>query len=120
MWLEHIGQGTVEGEADRSLDMRVSQRGNPTGSPEERDLFGFNSYDGGAVVLHALRRTIGDDDFFGLLQRWVRENNGTSRSTRDFIDLAEDVSGADLGDFFDDWLFAKQLPAEYPTGAASQ
>ncbi|MGD9998039.1 MAG: M1 family metallopeptidase [Ilumatobacteraceae bacterium] len=120
MWLEHVQQGTVEGEAERSLDGRLAQRGNPTGSPDADDLFGFNSYDGGAVVLHALRRTIGDDHFFDLLQRWVAENTGTSRSTQDFIALAEEVSGTDLEEFFDDWLFATKLPSAYPSAPAGQ
>ena len=53
------------------------------------NLFGFERYDGGAVVLHALRREIGDDAFFTLLQRWVADNDGTSRTTEDFIALAE-------------------------------
>jgi aminopeptidase N len=120
MWLEHARLGRLEDEAEHSLDLRHSQRGNPTGLPDERDLFGFNSYDGGAVVLHALRRTIGDDGFFALLQRWVRDNNGTSRSTQDFIALAEEVSGLDLDQFFDDWLFARELPAEYPSESLAQ
>ena len=53
------------------------------------NLFGFERYDGGAVVLHALRREIGDDAFFELLQRWVADNDGTSRTTDDFTALAE-------------------------------
>ena len=39
-------------------------------------MFQVNSYDGGAVILHALRKTIGDDLFFTLLRQWVTDNNG--------------------------------------------
>ena len=77
-------------------------------------MFGFNSYDGGAVVLHALRRTIGDDLFFTLLQRWVADNNGTSRTTEDFIALANEVAGQDLTEFFATWLYADVLPTIVP------
>ena len=49
-------------------------------------------------MLHALRGELGDDAFFTLLQRWVAENNGTSRTTADFIALAEDVAGRALTD----------------------
>ena len=52
------------------------------------EMFGYNSYDGGAVILHALRQTIGDDLFFTLLRRWVTDNIGTSRTTEDFVALA--------------------------------
>ena len=51
--------------------------GDPTGSPAADQLFGYNSYDGGAIVLHALRLTIGDDAFFELLTTWAADNEGT-------------------------------------------
>ena len=75
---------------------------------------GSTRYDGGAVVLHALRREIGDDAFFTLLQRWVAENAGTSRTTADFIALADEVAGRDLTAFFDDWLFASLAAGDVP------
>ena len=74
MWLEHAGFSNVDMFAADALRFR------PAGSsaqPTLDDLFGYNSYDGGAVVLHALRRTIGDDAFFELLQRWVADYSGT-------------------------------------------
>jgi aminopeptidase N len=52
--------------------------------------------------------------FFELLQRWVAENTGTSRTTEDFIALAEEVADRQLDDFFDVWLFADAVPPEYP------
>ncbi len=114
MWLEHIGLTTVAREADLALQNRQAGRGDPTGSPPARDLFGYNSYEGGAVVLHALRLTVGDDAFFELLRRWVAENEGTSRTTGAFIALAEEVSGAQLDDVFDVWLFADPPPTTFP------
>ena len=114
MWLEHAGLTTLEDEAADSLGQRQASTGSPTGSPTAAELFSYNSYQGGALVLHALRRTIGDDKFFSVLQRWVSENNGTSRSTDDFILLATDVGGVDLTALFDDWLYADILPAAFP------
>ena len=72
------------------------------------------------MVLHALRRTIGDAAFFVVLQRWAAENNGTSRSTDDFIALAEEVAGTDLTALFDTWLYADRSPPAYPPVAAAQ
>lgn len=113
LWMDHIGLFSLAEEAEFALDNRQSGEGEPTGSPST-DLFSFNSYYGGAAVLHALRLTIGDDTFFELLQQWVATNDGESRTSADFIALAEQVSGQDLGQFFDDWLYADVLPAEYP------
>ena len=90
-----------------------------TAKPTASDLFGFNSYDGGAVVLHALRATIGDQRFFELLQTWVAQNSGTSRTTDEFIALAEQVSAMDLTEFFDTWLFAAVTPKSFPAAVGA-
>ncbi len=111
MWLDHAGVAPLADQAQAALGY---QRVNPTGTPTVENMFGYESYDGGAVVLHALRRTIGDTDFFQLLKDWSHDNNGTSRSTADFIATAEKVSGHDLTEFFDTWLFATHVPTTYP------
>jgi aminopeptidase N len=113
LWLDHIGLWDLEAQAEANLRMRQRPT-EPTGVPSRGNLFGYERYDGGAVVVHALRRLLGDDAFFELLQRWVGDNDGTSRTTADFIALAEDVSGQDLDEFFDTWLFADALPPEFP------
>ncbi len=111
MWLDHLGLLPLQTSADTALAQR--QVGS-SADPAVDDLFGFNSYDGGAVVLQALRSTIGDDAFFTLLQRWAHEGNGTSRTTEDFVALAEAVTGSDLGDFFATWLYADRTPSSFP------
>lgn len=114
MWLDHVGLQQLGTRAEGTLLER------PFGSsadPVVTDLFGYNSYAGGAVVLHALRLTVGDDVFFDILRRWAQDNVGTSRTTADFIATAEAVSGRSLTDFFDAWLFAELLPSSYPSRA---
>ncbi|MGI9644521.1 MAG: M1 family metallopeptidase [Ilumatobacteraceae bacterium] len=114
LWLEEAGFATVDEAATGSLQGR--QNGSEsTGDPDADNLFGFESYDGGAVILHALRQTIGDEAFFSLLTLWVAEFGGTSQSTEEFIAFAETVGGMDLQQFFDDWLFATDLPDEFPS-----
>ena len=115
MWMEEAGQADLETDAEFALEGRATGGGRPTGDPAVGDLFGFNSYEGGAVVLHALRLTIGDDAFFGLLRQWVIDNDGTSRTTDDFIALAEEMTKTDLTEFFDTWLFASKLPRSFPS-----
>ena len=125
LWLDHIGLQPLDDAAASALQGRqgggsaggFGSAASPTGTPTVDDLFGFNTYDGGAVVLEALRRTIGDEPFAETLQRWVSENIGTSVATADFIALAERVSGQDLTLFFDSWLYASEIPGAYPSFA---
>ena len=112
MWLDHLGKIPIDQAATSALGQRPPES---TATPSAADMFSFNSYDGGAVVLHALRKTIGDDSFFTLLRRWVADNNGDSRTTEDFAALASEVAGQDLTQFFATWLYADVVPATFPT-----
>ena len=51
-----------------------------------------------------------DDAFFDILLRYSDKYRYGNATTADFIDLAEAVSGADLGDLFDRWLYGEQVP----------
>jgi aminopeptidase N len=113
LWLDHAGIETLDAQASLALALRQTPT-EPTGVPSAGALFGYERYDGGAAVVHALRREMGDDAFFALLQRWVADNDGTSRTTPDFIALAIEVAGRDLTAFFETWLFAPSLPPTYP------
>ena len=68
-------------------------------------------YARGAMTLQALRQEVGDDDFFTILRRWARTRAGGNVTTDEFISLAERVSGKDLGDLFDAWLYTPSKPA---------
>ncbi len=114
LWLDEVGQGTLNEHANAALRQRQTA-GMATGNPIVANLFGFETYDGGAAVVHALRLEIGDEAFFALLQQWISDYTGSSQGTWAFIDAAQDVAGRDLGDFFDSWLFATTLPANWPT-----
>jgi aminopeptidase N len=111
MWLDHVGDGKIDDLARAALSQRSSRS---PADPTADQLFDTNSYDGGAVTLHALRRTIGDDAFFTLLRTWVQSNLGGTRTTDDFVALAAQVAGRDLGPFFATWLFAPTVPAKFP------
>jgi hypothetical protein len=82
----------------------------PIADPGRGRLFDFSIYDRGAMTLHQLRRTIGDEDFFKILRQWADEHAGENVTTRQFITLAEHVSGRDLKAFFQAWLFTGTRP----------
>lgn len=111
MWMEHAGFGALDDVAQQVLEQRPP---GSTGLPGVEEMFSFNTYSGGAVVLHALRLTMGDGPFFEMMRRWAIDAFGTSRTTDEFIAFAEGFHGASLTEFFDEWLFAVQPPGRFP------
>jgi aminopeptidase N len=92
-------------------------------------IFSPQVYEGGQLVLYALRQQIGDPAFRALEREWVRRYSGRSASTADFIALAGEVSGQDLTDFLRAWIYGTTTPpmpghpdwqqAPAPTGATA-
>lgn len=111
LWNEVADPGyDIDADAEGRRSQLVGYDGDQILDPGVDRWFSEAVYVRGGLTLHALRRTIGDDDFFTLLQRWVADNDGTSVTTDDFVALAEEVSGEDLADFFADWLLADEIP----------
>jgi len=73
-------------------------------------LLNPNSYEKGAWVLHMLRQKTGDKFFFEILKQYYQKYRNKNASTNDFIEVAEKVSGMDLGDFFQQWLYRTGFP----------
>ena len=57
------------------------------------------------MTLHALRLEIGDRDFFRVLRAWAQRNRYGVVSTADLVRLSERISGEQLDDLFDTWLY---------------
>ncbi|MFF0292246.1 M1 family metallopeptidase [Kitasatospora sp. NPDC004614] len=66
----------------------------------------------GSLMLHALRRTVGDDAFFTTLRRWTTDHAYGNASFPQFEALAAQVSGQDLKGFFDAWAHGTSIPAK--------
>lgn len=58
----------------------------------------------GAMVVHMLRWTIGDDAFFASLRQFIEQNVWTSTVSADLEETATSVSGKSLQAFFIQWL----------------
>lgn len=67
-------------------------------------------YGGSALVLYALRQTIGKDAFGQLERAWVSEFRDRTATTADFSALASRTAGRDLSAFFRGWLYGKRTP----------
>jgi hypothetical protein len=68
-------------------------------------------YDKAALVLFMLQDILGPDVFFSGLKEFFAKFKYTAARTENFIAIMEQVSGRDLGDFFDGWFRSWELPA---------
>jgi aminopeptidase N len=109
LWLEHT-QGKDFFNNYVNMNYQSASAMFPPGSPTPSTLFDGSVYIRGALVLHALRLTVGDEPFFQILRTYYQRYQYSNASTKDFIAVAEDVSGQDLGSFFDAWLYGTTLP----------
>jgi aminopeptidase N len=83
----------------------------PSGHPgQAKNLFVTSTYVRGAMTLEALRQKVGTRDVLELLRRWATERRYGHGDIEDFIALASEVSGRDLGHFFHRWLFQRGKP----------
>lgn len=89
------------------------------GDPGVGNLFSPVVYQRGALTLHALRLRVGDDVFFDILRTYASRFENSHATTADFIAVAEEISGEDLGAFFNAWLFERALPTIPGIGGAT-
>ena len=66
---------------------------------------GNTTYNKGGWVFHMLRGIVGDDTFWDILKSWRAMYTNSGGTTDDFIAVAEAISGRDLSDFFDFWVY---------------
>jgi aminopeptidase N len=79
-------------------------------NPGPLNLFASPVYQRGAATLHALRVKVGDEAFFEGARLWVESYDDGTATTADFQAVYEEVSGQDLDEFFDVWLFQQSKP----------
>jgi len=72
--------------------------------------FGNTIYKKGGLVLHMLRRILGDGPFYAGLSLYGSRYAYGNATTRDLQHAMEDASGQALGWFFDEWIFAAGVP----------
>jgi aminopeptidase N len=116
LWQEHIaGQETFErimvsvynGLVDPD---NFAGRFVPPGNPPPNQLFNGGVYQRGAWTLHALRLRVGDEAFFEIMRAYYQRYQYANATTADFIAVAELVSGQDLSDLFNSWLYDEVVP----------
>lgn len=78
--------------------------------PPIENLYSDAIYDRGALTFHALRMRVGDDVFFEILQTYLETYCYGNASTSDFIQVAQNISGQELSEFFEGWLSSIKIP----------
>ena len=74
------------------------------GANEPITLLNRNSYEKGGLVLHMLRRSIGDRAFFGALREYQRRFRNGTATTDDLRLILEHHTHKSLKPFFSQWL----------------
>jgi len=104
LWFARDDKSVLDAQL-RSWQMAFDGRSlYPLNDPDPANLFGMESYYGGALLVHALREEIGDEAFFAGLRSYIELYGGGAASPEDFKAEMERAAGRDLSGFFDKWL----------------
>jgi aminopeptidase N len=74
------------------------------------DIFDATVYKKGALVLHMLRETVGDELFWKALNRYLAENKYKPVGTSDLQRVFEETTNQQLDWFFDQWIYKAGFP----------
>jgi aminopeptidase N len=115
LWSEHIGETTADEQARRH-HRRLAQLDQDlvVADPGPDLMFDDRLYKRGALTLHALRRTIGDDSFFDLLRSWVAAHRFGTVTTELFSGYVR--AYGDVSELLHCWLHEAELP-KLPAGS---
>ncbi|MFD8817184.1 M1 family metallopeptidase [Streptomyces sp. NPDC059627] len=114
LWAEHQGTRSAHDSFLAAYNSRPADNAfwqTEVADPQRDTMFASAVYQRGAMTLQMLRERIGDTAFFKLLPAWTKLHRYGNADTADFIRLAEKVSGQQLDDLFQTWLFTTGKPA---------
>ncbi|WP_020100946.1 M1 family metallopeptidase [Mycobacterium sp. 360MFTsu5.1] len=113
LWAEESGWRTADQLAAHNLQkLRGLPQNLLLADPGPEDMFDDRVYKRGALTLHALRRTIGDANFFALLRDWTTRYRHSTALTDDFTGLAANYTDQSLRGLWTAWLYTTELPAQ--------
>ncbi|TFD82580.1 M1 family peptidase [Cryobacterium fucosi] len=112
LWAEASGGRTAdESAAWHRAKLDALPRDIIVGDPGPHDMFDDRVYKRGALALHALRRSLGNDAFFGAVRAYTVARRHGSVSTGDFVEFFTVHTGSgEVRHIIDRWLFRTALP----------
>ncbi len=112
LWSETSGGASVEScVADHYARLAAKPRDLLLVDPGPDDMFDDRVYKRGALTLHALRCTLGDEAFFDLLRTWTTDHRHALVTTDDFRAAVESAGGPDAAAVLSRWIDDVALPA---------
>ncbi|WP_329218516.1 M1 family metallopeptidase [Streptomyces sp. NBC_01485] len=120
LWTEDEGGATAEQTFTTLYDH---------GEDEYKDLWSFPPakpataahisdtpvYQRGAMVIHRIRQTVGDDTFYDLVQGWAAAHRHANADTAAFTAYVEKAApDADFDEIWSDWLYGEGKPPRRP------
>lgn len=111
LWLYRDDRRALNGELRRLYNAVKAANIGPAVVSRPEDMFAPNTYDRGALTLHALRQRVGDDSFFRILKAYHARYAGGNATSADFIALATQESGdPGVEQQLRAWLYDQALP----------
>lgn len=87
----------------------------PPGAPGAAAVLDGPVYTRGGMALQAIRQAVGDQNFFASLRAWATDRAGKNGSVQDFLATVKRVSGKNIDDVAQTWLFAPTRPPAPPS-----
>ena len=111
LWSEAAGEASADKLARRYWDRLADEPQDlVVAAPGARGMFDDRLYKRGALTLHALRHTLGDEAFFTMVRDWTRLHRHGNVSTEQFMVHAGRFREQSLAGLFNAWLFERELP----------
>ena len=113
LWREEkYGAETVDAEME-ALHEKLSEHSytDTMAQPDRDKLFSLENYGRMTLSMHALRKTLGDEQFFHTMKGIVDEHKHTSITVDQMVTTADRLNDGKLKGFFDSWLHSNTLPA---------
>ncbi|MEU5309254.1 M1 family metallopeptidase [Streptomyces sp. NPDC021562] len=84
----------------------------PAKPPGAAHISGRPVYERGAMVLHKIRQTVGDDRFYAILRGWAAAHRHGNADTAEFTAYVEKMApGKNFDAIWKDWLYGDGKPA---------
>lgn len=77
---------------------------------DREDMFDRHSYEKGGLLLHYLRKTVGDEAFFKSIELYLKTNQFKPVEMHQLRLAFEEVTGQDLNWFFNQWFYNSGHP----------
>ena len=118
LWFEHkYGKDRAEHHRRNELNAYVFSSQNQGVHPlihfgydDKEEMFDAHSYNKGGLVLHMLRKDVGDEAFFASLNKYLVDNAYSAVEAHELRMAFEDITGRDLNWFFNQWFFDSGHP----------